>query len=89
MGLQAWLVVFSTTADHPEKVLPHEEEIREAFKDQLDIPDEENTVVDMWPVDIEAMGYEEGKCRRCSKDIADDRLFCDECASEIAGVQTE
>ena len=85
MTLQAWLVVFSTTADNPQKVLPEEEEIREAIKDQLDIPDEENTVVDLWPVDIEAMGYEEKKCRRCNEDIADDRLFCNGCADAIAG----
>lgn len=85
MALRAWLVVFSTTADDPDNTLPSEEEIREAFKEYLDIPDDESTIVDVWAVNIEAMGFEEGKCRRCNEDIAADRLFCDNCAGAIAG----
>ena len=84
MALQAWLVVFATNAEDPEHVLPREEEIREAFKDQMDIPDDENTTVDIWPVNIEAMGYEDGMCRKCGEECGEGRLFCDSCAATVA-----
>lgn len=84
MALQAWIVVFSSAdpADH-EKVLPSKEEILEACKEYLDIPDD-NVVVDMWPVEIESVSFSETQCRKCGAEVEEGNLFCDDCRSEIA-----
>lgn len=88
MALQAFMVVFSTHSQKPDNNLPTEGEVREAFQEYLNIPDD-MTKVDVWAVSIEAVGYDEGQCRKCGENCSGDRLFCDDCAEEIAGLQTD
>jgi hypothetical protein len=90
LALQAYIVVFSTIDTKSEDTagLPNEEEIKEAFVEMLGIPDEV-VEVHMWPATLDAIGYQEGQCRRCGDSCGNDRLFCNGCASEIAGAQVE
>lgn len=88
MATSSFIVVFSTRNEKPEKVLPTEPELREAMKEYLNIPDDE-VGLNMWPVTIESQGYNEGECRKCGTDVGKDRLFCDDCADAIAGLQTD
>lgn len=82
--LQAFMVVFSSAdpVEH-DRVLPSKDELLEAFKEYHNIPNE-HVLVDAYPVDIEAVGYDPTECRRCGNGVEEGRLFCNECANEIA-----